>query len=39
MLRLMEMDSRLDRSESVDGSRNISDIEPRDDVGVIVAEF
>lgn len=39
VLRLNEMDNRLDELEVVDEIRSISDIEPRDEVGVMVAEF
>jgi hypothetical protein len=38
-LRLSETDSRLDTLEVVDEIRNISDMEPRDGVVVVVAEF
>jgi len=37
--RLEETDNRLDKLEAVDGVRSISDTEPRDGVGVMVAEF
>jgi len=39
VLRLKETDSRLDRPEGIDELRSIPDIEPRDEVGVVVAEF
>ena len=39
VLRLRETDSRLDKLEAVDEVRSISDVEPRDIVGVIVGEF
>jgi len=38
-LRLKETDSRLDKLEAVDEVRGIADTEPRDGVGVVVAEF
>ena len=38
-LRLKETDNRLDKFEAVDEARGISDTEPRDGVGVVVAEF
>jgi len=37
--RLRETDSRLDKLEAVDEVRSISDVAPRDGVGVMVAEF
>jgi len=39
VLRLRETDSRLDTLEAVDEIRIISDMEPRDGVVVVVAEF
>lgn len=39
VLILSETDNRLDNLEVIDEIRSISDIEPRDEVGVIVAEF
>ncbi|KAF9643705.1 hypothetical protein BDM02DRAFT_3132236, partial [Thelephora ganbajun] len=38
VLRLKEMDSMLDKLEAVDEIRSISDVEPRDRVGVMLAE-
>lgn len=37
--RLKETDSKLDKLETIDGVRRTSDIDPRDEVGVMVAEF
>lgn len=37
--RLKETDNKLDRSEAADKVRCISDAEPRDEVGVTVAEY
>ena len=37
--RLKETDNKLDKLEAVDEVRSISDTEPRDEVGVTVAEF
>jgi len=39
VLRLNDTDKRFDKLEVIDEIRNISDIEPRDEVGVMVAEF
>lgn len=39
VLRLRETDSRLDMLEAVDETRSISDMELRDGVVVMVAEF
>lgn len=39
MSRLKATDNKLDKSEAVDEVRSISDTEPRDNVGVAVAEF
>lgn len=39
VLRLREMDSRLGKIEAADEVGSISDAEPRDRVGVMVAEF
>ena len=39
VLRLRETDSRLDALEAADETRSISDMEPRDGVVVVVAEF
>ena len=38
MSRLKETDNKLDKLEAVDGVRSISDADPRDEVGVTVAE-
>ena len=38
-LRLNETDSRLDKLEAIDEVKGIPDTEPRDGVGVVIAEF